>query len=64
VVVQSVPPDSVVVGVPGEVVKREGKKRKSVTPDLNHGDLPDVLGNALADLLLRVEKLEEERQLR
>jgi serine O-acetyltransferase len=64
VVVQSVPPDSVVVGVPGEVVKREGKKRKAVTPDLNHGDLPDVLGDALADLLVRVETLEEERQLK
>jgi serine O-acetyltransferase len=58
VVVRPVPPDSVVVGVPGEVVKRNGRLRRAVTPDLEHGDLPDVLGEALADLMVRVEELE------
>jgi serine O-acetyltransferase len=61
VVVKSVPPDSVVVGVPGEVVKRDGKRRSSPSvPDLEHGQLPDVLGDALADLARRVETLERE----
>ena len=58
VVVKPVPPDSVVVGVPGEVVKREGAGRKAAVPDLEHGELPDVLGDALAHLVERVEKLE------
>jgi len=58
VVVKPVPPDSVVVGVPGEVVKREGESRKAAVPDLEHGELPDVLGDALANLLRRVEELE------
>lgn len=60
VVVKPVPPESVVVGIPGEVVKREGEKRPSpVVPDLNHGELPDVLGDALVGLMERVERLEE-----
>lgn len=58
VVVKSVPPDSVVVGVPGEVVKRKGEGRKAATPDLEHGELPDILGEALAHLTDRVEQLE------
>ena len=58
VVVKSVPPDSVVVGIPGEVVKRKGEPRKPVTPDLEHGELPDVLGDALVDLQERVAFLE------
>jgi hypothetical protein len=58
VVVKPVPPDSVVVGVPGEVVKREGEGRKAAVPDLEHGELPDVLGDALAHLTDRVEQLE------
>jgi serine O-acetyltransferase len=58
VVVKSVPADSVVVGVPGEVVKRKGEGRKAATPDLEHGELPDILGEALAHLTDRVEQLE------
>jgi serine O-acetyltransferase len=62
VVVKPVPPQSVVVGIPGEVVQREGKRTPSPGPDLNHGDLPDVLGEALEDLRARVERLEDRAQ--
>ncbi len=59
VVVKPVPPDSVVVGVPGEVVRRKGEERSGPpVPDLQHGDLPDVLGDALVSLMKRVEVLE------
>lgn len=56
VVVKPVPPDSVVVGVPGEIVAR---RERRLDPDLDHGQLPDVLGDTLADLMTRVRELEE-----
>jgi serine O-acetyltransferase len=59
VVVKSVPPDSVVVGVPGEVVVRSKPRLEPSTPDLNHGQLPDVIGESLVSLMARVEALEE-----
>jgi serine O-acetyltransferase len=62
VVVKSVPRQAVVVGIPGEVVKRKGVTTPRALPDLEHGDLPDVVGDALADLLKRVEVLENEVQ--
>lgn len=59
VVVKDVPPDSVVVGVPGQVVKRS-RPRPSVTlPDLEHGRLPDTIGETLAALVAHVERLEK-----
>jgi serine O-acetyltransferase len=58
VVVKPVPANSVVVGVPGEIVPRSGQRERR--PDLEHGQLPDVLGEAIADLLARVEQLEAE----
>ncbi len=58
VVVKSVPPNSVVVGVPGQIVQRSRPHRPSDAPDLNHTALPDVLGVALKQLLERVEVLE------
>lgn len=60
VVVRNVPPDSVVVGVPGEIIKR-GPHAPSQAPDLEHGRLPDVLGETLATLLARVDTLEKHR---
>ena len=60
VVVKPVPPQAVVVGIPGEVVRREGKERPSGHPDLEHGELPDVLGDALVSLMKRVESLEDQ----
>ncbi|MGM0668749.1 MAG: serine O-acetyltransferase [Gemmatimonadota bacterium] len=59
VVVKPVPSHSVVVGIPGEVVQRKGERTRSPLPDLEHGDLPDVLGDALVSLMQRVETLEE-----
>ncbi|MEZ0396576.1 MAG: serine O-acetyltransferase [Anaerolineales bacterium] len=58
VVVKSVPPNSVVVGVPGQIVRRAQPHRPSDAPDLNHTSLPDVVGVTLKQLLLRVEALE------
>lgn len=58
VVVKSVPPNSVVVGVPGQIVKRSQPHRPSDAPDLNHTALPDVVGVALKQLLERMEMLE------
>ncbi|HDZ17188.1 hypothetical protein LCGC14_0532710 [marine sediment metagenome] len=56
VVVNDVPENSVVVGVPGRIVSREGEKIKKV--DLAHGDLPDPLAITLATLNSRLEFLE------
>jgi serine O-acetyltransferase len=57
VVVKPVPPESVVVGVPGQIVKRS-QKRASQLPDLNHDKLPDTLGDALRQVMERMDKLE------
>lgn len=59
VVVKSVPRDSVVVGVPGEVVSRSKPRPEPGTPDLNHGLMPDVIGESLVSLMARVDALEE-----
>jgi serine O-acetyltransferase len=58
VVVKPVPPDSVVVGIPGQVVKRSGKEPRE-TPDLHHDRLPDTLGQALRQVMSRLDHLEE-----
>jgi len=58
VVVKPVPPGSVVVGVPGEVVRRE-LRPVPARPDLEHGDLPDVLGQTLVSVMDRVDMLEK-----
>jgi len=58
VVVKPVPPDSVVVGVPGEVVVRSQPRLVKALPDLEHGLLPDVIGESLVALVARVEELE------
>jgi serine O-acetyltransferase len=55
VVVKSVPPDSVVVGVPGQIVRRS---QPAQAPDLNHTSLPDILGVTIKELLQRVAELE------
>jgi serine O-acetyltransferase len=58
VVVRPVPPNSVVVGVPGQVVMRSKPHRASDAPDLNHTNLPDTIGISIASLLERVDDLE------
>ena len=57
VVVKSVPPNAVVVGVPGQVVARS-QLRTERAPDLDHGSLPDTIGETLVALISRVEQLE------
>jgi serine O-acetyltransferase len=61
VVVGEVPPDSVVVGVPGKVIYRDGKGVASHV-DLEHADLPDPLMNAIEQMLDRIHSLESEVQ--
>ena len=57
VVVKSVPPNSVVVGVPGQVVVRS--KPKPILPDLHHDNLPDTIGQSLHILMSRLDKIEK-----
>ncbi len=60
VVVRSTPPDSVVVGVPGQVVIREHTIHlPNEKADLEHGSLPDTIGETLAALIAHVESLEK-----
>lgn len=59
VVVKPVPSNSVVVGVPGQVVTRSKPHRASDAPDLNHTSLPDTIGVTLKSLLERVDELEQ-----
>jgi serine O-acetyltransferase len=53
VVVKSVPPDSTVVGIPGRVV--EDKHEQVI--DLEHGNLPDPVAEAIRIVLKQQEKL-------
>ena len=56
VVVKPVPPDSVVVGVPGQVIARS--RPGSSRTDLDAALLPDLVGTSLRSLLDRVDRLE------
>lgn len=56
VVVKDVPPDSVVVGVPGRIVQKEHVEMH--IPDLSHNQLPDVIAQQLSNLAQRLEKIE------
>jgi serine O-acetyltransferase len=58
VVVKSMPSNSVVTGVPGQVVRRTHLHHEGDAPDLNHAALPDVVGITIKELLERVEALE------
>jgi serine O-acetyltransferase len=58
VVVKSAPENSVIVGVPGQIVKRSQPHTASDAPDLNHTSLPDIVGVSLKQLLERMEELE------
>ena len=58
VVVKPVPANSVVVGVPGQIISRSKPHRASDAPDLNHTALPDLVGVSLTSLMQRVEALE------
>jgi serine O-acetyltransferase len=58
VVNKPVPPNSVVVGVPGQVVVRSKPRPVSDGPDLAHNVLPDTIGVTIASLMDRLEKVE------
>jgi serine O-acetyltransferase len=60
VVVKDVPPNSVVVGVPGQVVVRSQPRQVAAPPDLEHGRLPDAIGETLSLLMEHVRELEEQ----
>ncbi len=57
VVVNNVPSNSVVVGVPGKIISRKGEKIERI--DLRHGDLPDPITIAISSLERRIRELEK-----
>ncbi len=60
VVVKPVPDHSTVVGVPGRVVRQRGERFLNTDDDvLEHGRLPDPVGQLVEDLTHRVEELEK-----
>jgi serine O-acetyltransferase len=63
VVVKDVPSDSVVVGIPGRVIYLNGERIERVhhgEPDLEHGVLPDAVGDTLKKLGDRLQNLERQ----
>jgi len=62
VVLHSVPPNCTVVGVPGRVVRRDGRRIMPASHDLEHGDLPDPVEDEMEAVLRRCAGLE--RRLR
>jgi serine O-acetyltransferase len=56
VVVKSAPPNSVIVGVPGQVLLRS---HEHALIDLDHNLLPDTIGDTVAALVAHVEELEK-----
>lgn len=58
VIIRSVPPNSTVVGVPGRVVRQEGKVVPGIR--LDHTTLPDPIVERLQHLQEEIDKLERE----
>ena len=58
VVVKPVPPGSVVVGVPGQVIAPSRPRPPSAVPGADGTALPDLVGTSLQSLLTRVTRLE------
>lgn len=56
VVLREVPPNSTVVGIPGRVVKENGRRVEPI--DLNHTNLPDPVERAFHHMQARIETLE------
>lgn len=59
VVVRSVPSNSVVVGVPGQAVRRSETQIHRDTPDLEHTMMPDMIGASVISLMARMDALEQ-----
>jgi serine O-acetyltransferase len=60
VVVRDVPPNSVVVGVPGQVIARTKPRSATATNDVDDALLPDLVGVTLGALQQQVNELERE----
>ena len=58
VVVKSVPHDSVVVGIPGQVVRKRNRHHPGEGLDLDHSALPDVIGGSVREIFQRLQVLE------
>ncbi|MEE9500165.1 MAG: serine O-acetyltransferase EpsC [Candidatus Omnitrophota bacterium] len=58
VVVKDVPPNSTAVGIPGRVVRKEGKKIPGIS--LDHTSLPDPIAQRLDKLQDEIDHIEEE----
>lgn len=56
VVIDDVPPNATVVGIPGHVVSRGGKRVDTI--DLHHENLPDPLVEMIRRMQRRIERLE------
>jgi len=56
VVINDVPPNSTVVGVPGKVVKKDGVRIQPL--DLHHEQLPDPIAETLGAIFHRLDRLE------
>ncbi len=56
VVIRDVPPNSVVVGVPGRIVRQEGRRFPGI--NLDHTTLPDPLTQALEKLQNEIDVIE------
>lgn len=59
VVVKPAPAGAVIVGVPGEIITGQRGSAGKRRPNLNHNQLPDILGEAIISLSHRVEELEQ-----
>jgi len=62
VVVNPVPENSVVVGIPGQIVKRTNQVVSTV-PDLHHDLLPDTIGKTIQTMMERMQKMESKVDL-
>lgn len=58
VVINDVPPNSTVVGIPGKVVKKDGVRINPL--DLHHERLPDPIAEALDKIFQRLDRIENE----
>ena len=59
VVLNEVPPNSTVVGIPGRVVSRDNTRVQDVHIDLDHVSLPDPVNQAFRRLTFRLLELEQ-----
>jgi len=58
VVVKPAPPNSVIVGIPGQIISRSRPHTALDKPDLEHASLPDFVGATLKSLINRMDELE------